>query len=200
MKPIWILLKQETVSGSGISWAICKSAPRSRQTTTPAHHHSVFTGRMPFLPPNQQRQQRQSTEGKTDGYTTTANNTALAWRRAVKKQGSHSHHTDHHGAKSTHHLHRHSATAIAYMHVTKLGVASKVSRVTAGPVESNGSLYRQVYDSRNLQADCQEPGSAPEPYARQSSMGYFYLLRYKEKQVNTLKKRSFTRQFCSTLH
>jgi len=26
--------------------------------------------------------------------------------------------------------------------------------------------YRQVYDSRHLQADCQEPGSAPEPYAR----------------------------------
>ena len=25
-----------------ISWAICKSAPRSRQTTTPAPHHSVF--------------------------------------------------------------------------------------------------------------------------------------------------------------
>jgi len=30
VKPIWILLKQETVSGSGISWAICKSAPCSR--------------------------------------------------------------------------------------------------------------------------------------------------------------------------
>ena len=59
-KPIWILLKQETVSGSGMSWAICKSAPRSRQITTPAPHHSVFTGRKPFLPPNQQRQ---STEG-----------------------------------------------------------------------------------------------------------------------------------------
>ena len=44
------------MSGSGISWAICKSAPRSRQITTPATHHSVFTGRMPFLPPNQQRQ------------------------------------------------------------------------------------------------------------------------------------------------
>ena len=42
VKPIWILLKQETVSGSGISWAICKSAPRSRQTTTPAPYHSVF--------------------------------------------------------------------------------------------------------------------------------------------------------------
>jgi len=42
VKPIWILLKQETVSGSGISWAICKSASRSRQRTTPASHHSVF--------------------------------------------------------------------------------------------------------------------------------------------------------------
>ena len=41
-KPIWILLKQETVSGSGICWAICKSAPCSRQITTPALHHSVF--------------------------------------------------------------------------------------------------------------------------------------------------------------
>jgi len=42
VKPIWILLKQETVSGSGISWAVCKSAPRSRQIATPAPHHSVF--------------------------------------------------------------------------------------------------------------------------------------------------------------
>ena len=37
-----ILLKQETVSGSGISWAMCKSAPRPRQITMPAPHHSVF--------------------------------------------------------------------------------------------------------------------------------------------------------------
>ena len=37
VKPIWILLKQEAVSGSGISWAICKSAPCSRhnQASTP---------------------------------------------------------------------------------------------------------------------------------------------------------------------
>jgi len=41
-KTNWILLKQETVSGSGISWAICKSAPHSREITTPAPHHSVF--------------------------------------------------------------------------------------------------------------------------------------------------------------
>ena len=60
VKPIWILLKQETVSASGISWAICKSAPCSRQITRPAPRR-FFTGRMPFLPPNEQRQ---STEGK----------------------------------------------------------------------------------------------------------------------------------------
>jgi len=42
VKPIWILLEQETVSGSGISWAVCKSAPRSRQITTPAPQHSVL--------------------------------------------------------------------------------------------------------------------------------------------------------------
>ena len=34
--------EQETVSGSSNSWAICKSAPRSRQITTPAPHHSIF--------------------------------------------------------------------------------------------------------------------------------------------------------------
>ena len=30
------------MSGSGTSWAICKSAPRSRQITMPASHQSVF--------------------------------------------------------------------------------------------------------------------------------------------------------------
>jgi len=67
VKPIWILLKQETVSGRGISWAICKSAPRSRQITMPALNHSVFyrPDWMPFLPPNQQCQ---STEGCRNLY------------------------------------------------------------------------------------------------------------------------------------
>ena len=53
------LLEQEIVSGSGICWAICKSGPHPRQ---PCQHPTTqfFTGRMPFLPPNQQRQ---STEG-----------------------------------------------------------------------------------------------------------------------------------------
>ena len=38
-------------------------------------------------------------------------------------------------------------------------------------MESNGT-YCRVYDSRHLQGDCQELGSAPEPYALQLSMGY----------------------------
>ena len=42
IKPVWILLEQETVSGSGISWTTCKSALHSEQITTPAPHHSVF--------------------------------------------------------------------------------------------------------------------------------------------------------------
>ena len=40
VKPSWILLKQEVLSGSGISRAVCKSAPRSRQITTPATHQA----------------------------------------------------------------------------------------------------------------------------------------------------------------
>jgi len=35
--------------GSGISWAICKPAPHSRQITTPASHHSVFYYRLDAL-------------------------------------------------------------------------------------------------------------------------------------------------------
>jgi len=54
VKPIWTLLKQETVSGSGISWAIgglCKSTPRSRQITTPTPHHSVLRAGCPSCRP-----------------------------------------------------------------------------------------------------------------------------------------------------
>ena len=62
VKPIWILLKQETVRGSGISWDICKSAPRSRQITMPAPHHSVFL--QAGCPSRKPNQQCQNTEGK----------------------------------------------------------------------------------------------------------------------------------------
>jgi len=36
------LLKQEIVSGCGISWAICKSSPWPRHMTMPAFYHSAF--------------------------------------------------------------------------------------------------------------------------------------------------------------
>jgi len=54
------LVEQEIVNGSGISSAICKSAPHP--DTQPRHHPTTqfFTGQIPFLPPNQQQQ---STEG-----------------------------------------------------------------------------------------------------------------------------------------
>jgi len=42
------LWEQDTVSGSGIRWAICISAPRPRQITTPAPHHSVLQAGCPF--------------------------------------------------------------------------------------------------------------------------------------------------------
>ena len=83
VKPIWILLEQETVSGSGISWTICKSAPCSRQITTPAPTTQFFTGRMPFLPPNQQCQ---STEGEAKGLKADMGKSKRMGRR-VKKRG-----------------------------------------------------------------------------------------------------------------
>ena len=40
----------KTVSDSGISWAVCKSAPRFRQITMPAPHHSKIFYRPDALP------------------------------------------------------------------------------------------------------------------------------------------------------
>jgi len=42
---------------------VCTLLQTDNHASTPPGHHSVFTGRMPFLPPNPQRQ---STEGKED--------------------------------------------------------------------------------------------------------------------------------------
>jgi len=61
-KPFCILLEQEMM---GWDWHQLDHmqiiAPCSTQITTPVPHHSVFTGRMRFLLP---KQQRQSSEGK----------------------------------------------------------------------------------------------------------------------------------------
>ena len=64
VKAVWILLKQETVSGSGISWAICKSASCSRQITMPVPHHSVFyrPDALPAAQPTASKHWRQKLE------------------------------------------------------------------------------------------------------------------------------------------
>ena len=71
VKPVWIKMRREMMGfwyGSGIIRTICKqSAPCSRQITTSTPHHSIFTGRMLFLMPNQQCQ---STEGNYRPITT----------------------------------------------------------------------------------------------------------------------------------
>ena len=50
------------MSGSGISWAICKSAPSSRQITTPAPHRSVFyrPDALPAAQPTASKHRRQT--------------------------------------------------------------------------------------------------------------------------------------------
>jgi len=59
------LLEQETVSGSGISWAIRKSASHPRQITMPASNHSVFyrPDALPAAQPTASKHWRSSTEG-----------------------------------------------------------------------------------------------------------------------------------------
>jgi len=66
----------------------------------------------------------------------------------------------------THHTSVHQAAKL-------VAALLRVARVTGGLAESNGSLPPGLRLS-HLQADCQEQGSAPEPYAQQSSMGYYY--------------------------
>jgi len=69
-------MRQETMGfgdGSGISWTMCEqSAPRSRQITTPTPHHSIFTGRMLFLLPNQQCQSSESYRSTSDARQQTS--------------------------------------------------------------------------------------------------------------------------------
>ena len=81
------------MSGNGISWAICKSAPRSREIglTTLAPHHSAqffLTGRMPSLPPNQQSQStegRNSTTKHTEFELSVTCCMNIRWRKASRE-------------------------------------------------------------------------------------------------------------------
>jgi len=75
VKPVWILLKQETVSGSGVSWAICNSTPRSRQTTTPIHYvtkkNTVIKRTMKPYHKVKESTYHQASEAATQYYTIT---------------------------------------------------------------------------------------------------------------------------------
>jgi len=51
------------------------------------------------------------------------------------------------------------------------------------------AAYRRVYDSRHPQADCKEPGSAAEPCARQSSLGYLYLKNILRRAIAATARR-----------
>jgi len=48
---------------NGISWAICKSAPCSRQTTTPAHHHFYRPDALPATQPTASKHWRKACTG-----------------------------------------------------------------------------------------------------------------------------------------
>jgi len=61
-------------------------------------------------------------------------------------------------------VHTHHASV---QQTAKLAAALlRIARVTMQALQKGTAAYRRVYDSHYLQADCQEPGSAPEPYAR----------------------------------
>jgi len=59
----------------------------------------------------------------------------------------------------------HSRCASVHQAAKLVAALLRVAGVTAG-WQKVMAAYRWVYDSCHLRADCQEPGSASEPYAR----------------------------------
>ena len=81
------------MSGSGISWAICKSAPRSRQTTMPAPHHITHTLKGPLC--GTIRVSRYE-KGKTNLDFTEARDSEWQWHQLGHMQVCTSLQTDNH--------------------------------------------------------------------------------------------------------
>jgi len=54
----------------------------------------------------------------------------------------------------------------AHTHRASLHKAAKLLAALLRVWQKEVAAYRQVYDKRHLQADCQEPESAQEPYTR----------------------------------
>jgi len=93
------------VSGSGISWAICKSAPRSRQITMPAPHHSVrihtHIHTHPFNGPlSGTTRVSQYQKGKTNLDFTEARYSEWQWHQQGRMQVCTSHQTDNNASTS----------------------------------------------------------------------------------------------------
>jgi len=61
-------LDQEIVSGSGISWVMCKSAPCSRQITMPPPHHCYRPDALPANKPTASKHWRQKLYALPNGY------------------------------------------------------------------------------------------------------------------------------------
>jgi len=59
----------------------------------------------------------------------------------------------------------HTRRASVHQAAKLVAALLRVVGVTAG-LWKVMAAFRRVYDSRHLQADCQESGTAPEPYAR----------------------------------
>ena len=73
------------MSGNGISWAVCKSAPRSRQITTPAPHHAVFykPDALPAAQPTASKHWRHNTTVIWPLYRTTC----IGWHPELRTGG-----------------------------------------------------------------------------------------------------------------
>jgi len=73
------------VSGRGISWAICKSASRSRQITMPAPHHSVFyrPGVLPAAQQTASKHWRQTVAVTVNSWKSTSTKKKLLWIKMI---------------------------------------------------------------------------------------------------------------------
>jgi len=91
VKPIWILRKQETVSGSGICWAVCKSEGISTEGIRSVTHTHPFNG--PFSGTTQVGRYQ---KGKTNLDFTEARDSERQWHQLGHMQVCTSLQTDNH--------------------------------------------------------------------------------------------------------
>ena len=68
-----------------------------------------------------------------------------------------------------------------------------VNHIACGKPQSTAAV-----NSRHLQADCHEPGSAPEPDARQSSMGYRCLFTYPSLRTSPRRQAAVHAQYAAS--